>query len=197
MPFATGLRWPILSRRGLLFGGRHVLHRNRWRPALAAGFLLAAMGCRYASAQDFPASEPGMRVAEAGSIGGAVGKRDKTLSGEEPSSAAPDTGSARSARPNRGESLPNAIQLNEHWHGMSWTVTLRHAGGSSYEGTWSHGYATKFSISLAGNSVRMQRTDKPAFGACTGTYTGTRTGNRASGEADISNGGHSTWDASW
>ena len=132
-----------------------------------------------------------------GSTGGSVGRRDKTLSGEEPSSPAPDEGAARSARSKGNEGLPNTIQLAEHWHGLSYTITLRHAGGSNYEGTWSHGYVTKFAVSFTGNSVRMQRTDAPAVGACTGTYTGTRTGNRASGEAAISNGGHSTWDASW
>jgi hypothetical protein len=80
---------------------------------------------------------------------------------------------------------------------MSWSVTLRRAGGSNYEGTWSNGYVTKFSISFAGNSVKMQRADYAALGACTGTYTGTRAGNRANGEASISNGATSTWDASW
>jgi hypothetical protein len=155
------------------------------------------MSCQHANARDFAAPGHAMRLAESGSTGGSVGRRDKTLSGEEPSSPAPDAGAARSARPKGNEGLPSVIQLNEHWHGMSWSVALHRAGGGNYEGTWSHGYVTKFSVSFAGNSVRMQRTDQPAIGACTGTYTGTRTGNRASGEASISNGGHSTWDASW
>jgi hypothetical protein len=101
------------------------------------------------------------------------------------------------ASPNRNVGLPNTIQLAEHWHGLNYTITLRHAGGSNYEGTWSHGYTTQFSVSFAGNSVRMQRTDKPAMGAVTGTYTGTRNGNRASGAASESNGASTTWDASW
>ena len=174
-----------------------MLHWNCWRPAFAAIILLAAIGCQPAHARDVLAQGQGIRLAEGGSTGGSVGKRDKTLSGEEQSSPAPDAGAARSTRPKGNEGLPNVIQLNEHWHGMSWSVALHRAGGGNYEGTWSHGYVTKFSVSFAGNFVRMQRTDQPAVGACTGTYTGTRTGNRASGEASISNGGHSTWDASW
>jgi hypothetical protein len=182
-----------------MHGGRHVLHRNRLRPALAAAVMLAAaMCCQHACAQHFPAPPQGIRVAEAGSIGGPIGKRDKTLSGEEQRSPAPDAGSARSTRPNRPESLPNAIHLNEHWHGMSWSVALHHSGGSNYEGTWNHGYVTKFTVtSFTGNSIKMERTDKPAFGACTGTYTGSRTGNRANGEASISSGASTTWEASW
>ncbi len=159
--------------------------------------MLAAIGCQPACARDALAQGQDIRLAEGGSTGGSVGKRDKTLSGEEQSSPAPDAASARSARPNRAESLPNVIQLNEHWHGMSWSVALHRAGGSNYEGTWNHGYVTKFSVSFAGNSVRMRRTDKPALGACTGTYTGSRSGNHASGEASISSGASSTWDASW
>jgi hypothetical protein len=88
--------------------------------------------------------------------------------------------------------------LNEHWHGLNYTITLRHVGGRNYGGTWSHGYVTKFTVtSFTANSIKMERTDNPAFGACTGSYTGSRTGNRANGEASISNGATSTWDASW
>jgi hypothetical protein len=138
-----------------------------------------------------------MLLAEAGSIGGSVGRRDKTISGSEQPSATPNAKPGRSTEPSRQDTLPNAIHLNEHWHGMNWSVTLRHAGGSNYEGTWSNGYNTKFSVSFAGNSVKMQRADNPAIGACTGIYTGTRISNRASGEASISNGATSQWDATW
>jgi hypothetical protein len=163
--------------------------------------MAAATVCKHAQAEDMAASGPDMQVAEAGSIGGSIGKRDKTISGEEQPSATPDAKPGRSTQPGRQDALPSAIHLNEHWHGQNWTITLRHAGGSNYEGTWSHGYVTTFSItSFTGNSIRMERTDKPAFGACTGTYTGTRTGNRATGEAAVSNGvtgANSTWEASW
>jgi len=159
--------------------------------------MLAAIGCQPACARDAPAQGQDIRLAEGGSTGGSVGRRDKTLSGEEPSSPAPEAGAARAARPKGNDGLPNTIQLAEHWHGMSWTVALHRAGGSTYEGTWNHGYVTKFSVSFAGNAVRMQRTDAPAVGACTGTYTGSRTGNRASGKAEISNGASTTWEASW
>ena len=29
--------------------------------------------------------------------------------------------------------MPNVIQLNEHWHGMSWSVALHRAGGGNYQ----------------------------------------------------------------
>ncbi len=159
--------------------------------------LAAVLPSQATRARNLATSGQTILLAEAGSIGGSIGRRDKTISGSEEPSATPDAKSARSAQPSRQDSLPNAINLNEHWHGMAWSVALRRVGGNNYEGTWSHGYVTKFPVSFAGNSVRLQRTDNPAIGACTGTYTGTRTGNRASGGATISNGAASTWDASW
>jgi hypothetical protein len=175
-------------------GERHVLHWGY--PAFAAVIMLAAAGCQPVHAGDVPGGQD-VRLAEAGSIGGSIGRRDKTISGEEPSSPAPDARPGRSTQPSRQDALPSAIKLNEHWRGLNYSITLHRVGGSNYEGTWSHGYVTKFSVSFAGNSVRMPRTDNPAFGAVTGTCTGTRTGNRASGEATNSGGAASTWDASW
>jgi hypothetical protein len=88
--------------------------------------------------------------------------------------------------------------LNEHFHGLNYTITLRNSGGSNYQGTWSHGYVTKFTVtSFTRTSMKMERTDNPAFGAVTGSYTGSRAGNRANGDASISNGAISQWDASW
>ena len=164
-------------------------------PAFAAFSMLAAIGCQPAHARDVLPQGQNIHLAEGGSTGGSVGRRDKTLSGEAPSSPAP--GAARATRPNQTDSLPNTIQLAEHWHGLNYTIALHRAGGNNYEGTWSHGYVTKFSVSFAGNSVRMQRTDAPAVGACNGTYTGSRAGNHASGGASISNGASTTWEASW
>jgi hypothetical protein len=94
--------------------------------------------------------------------------------------------------------VPKAIQLDEHAFGMSWSITLHNVGGNNYAGTWSHGYVTRFIMTaFTKTSVKMERTDNPAVGAVTGRYTGSRNGNRAAGEAKISNGATSNWDASW
>ncbi len=165
-------------------------------PGLAAVVMMATACCQSARAQHVPTYEAATRVAQAGSTGGSVGKRNKSISGEEESS--PDAGPSRSTHASREDALPKTIQLNEHWHGLNYTISLRNVGGSNYQGTWSHGYVTKFVVtSFAGNSMKMERTDNPAFGAVTGSYAGSRTGNHASGEASISNGANSKWDASW
>jgi hypothetical protein len=173
-----------------------VLQWGHSLPALAAAVMLMAAGCQQARAQVSTPLQKRTVLAQAGSTGGSVGKRNKSISGEEESS--PDAGSGRSTHASREEALPKAIQLNEHWHGMNWTVSLRNIGGSNYQGTWSNGYATTFAVTgFARNSMKMERKDTPGLGAVTGSYTGTRTGNRASGDASISNGANSKWDASW
>jgi hypothetical protein len=156
----------------------------------AAVTLTAIVWCQPTRAQADPAI--GTRVAQAGSTGGSVGKKDKSITGEE------DAGRGRSTHASREEGFPKTIQLNEHWHGLNWTVTLRNEGGSTYQGTWSNGYATTFTVTgFAKNSMKMERRDTPGIGAVTGSYTGSRAGNRATGEASISNGATSKWDASW
>jgi len=185
-----------LRHRLLAARGQQVLRWGHSLPALAAVALMATACCQPARAQHVTAYQAAIRIAEAGSTGGSVGKRDKSISGEEPS--APATESGRSAHPGKEDALPKTIQLNEHWHGMNWTVSLRNIGGSNYQGTWSNGYATTFAVTgFARNSMKMERKDTPGLGAVTGSYTGTRTGNRASGDASISNGANSKWDASW
>ena len=176
-----------------------MLHWDRSLAGPAAAVaLLAAACCQQAKAQGFPAIEQTTRVAEAGSTGGLIGKRDKSISGEEQRSPAPEAAPGRSTHSSREDALPKTIQLNEHWHGLNYTISLHNVGGSNYQGTWSHGYATKITVtSFTKNSMKMERTDNPAFGAVTGTYAGSRTGNHASGEASISNGATSQWDASW
>jgi hypothetical protein len=171
-----------------------VLHWDHRLPILAAAVTLSVMAWwQPARAQDGPAIRT--LVAQAGSTGGSVGKKDKSI-GEEESS--PDAGRGRSAHASREEGFPKTIQLNEHWHGLNYTITLQNVGGGNYQGTWSHGYVTKFIVTaFTGNSMKMERTDNPAFGAVTGSYTGSRTGNHAAGEASISNGASSKWDASW
>jgi len=172
-----------------------VLHWDHRLPILAAAITLTVMAwCQPARAQDDP--EIRTRVAQAGSTGGSVGKKDKSITGEEERSR--DAGRGRATHASREEGFPKTIQLNEHWRGLNWTVTLHNEGGSTYQGTWSNGYATTFDVTgFAKNSMKMERKDTPGFGAVTGTYTGSRTGNRAAGEASISNGASSKWDASW
>lgn len=138
-------------------------------------------------------------LAQAGSTGGTIGKQDKSISGgEEQRSSHPHAGDSQPASREKRESPPKIIQLNEHFLGQTWSVTLRNVGGNSYQGTWSHGYVTKFAVTaLTNTSIKMQRTDNPTFGAVTGSYTGSRTGNSATGEATESNGATTKWDASW
>jgi hypothetical protein len=170
-------------------------------PILAAAVALTATACcQQARAQGFPATEQRTLLAEAGSTGGSIGRTDKSISGGEERSTAPDTGPGRRVNRNssREEAFPKAIQLNEHWHGLNYSISLRNVGGGNYQGTWSHGYVTKFTVTaFTKNSMKLERTDSPAIGACSGSYTGTRTGNHAEGEASISNGAVSKWDASW
>jgi hypothetical protein len=176
-----------------------VLGGDRLFPMGAAAVALTAIACgQQARAQGLPATEQRTLLAQAGSTGGSVGRTDKSISGGEERS--PDTAPGRriNRSSSREEGFPKTIQLNDHWHGFNYTVSLRNVGGGNYQGTWSHGYVTKFTVTaFTGNSMKLQRTDAPAFGACTGSYTGTRTGNHAEGEASISNGAVSKWDASW
>jgi len=140
-------------------------------------------------------------LAQAGSVGGTIGNQDKTISGgEQQRSSHPQAGISQPANreKTKGESSPKIIQLNEHAFGMTWSVTLHNVGGNSYQGTWSHGYVTKFAVTaLTNTSIKMQRVDNPKFGAVSGSYTGSRTGNTATGEATESNGSTTKWDASW
>ena len=178
-----------------------MLHLDHLLPRLVAVVtLMTAVFCLHANAQDYRDNQP-LRMAQAGSTGGTIGKMDKSISGGEDQPASPPR--ARSSRPaerdsGREESLPRTIQLNEHALGMHWSITLRNVGGNNYNGTWSHGYVTSFIMtSFTKTSVKMQRADKPAPGSVTGSYSGSRNGNHVAGEAAISNGGVSNWDASW
>ena len=182
--------------------GQHVLYWDHLRPGLAAAVTLAlTVFCLQASAQDCLAIEQRTLVAQAGSTGGSIGKKDKSISdGGEQRSSTPDVRFARPANrnSNKEESFPKAIQLNDHAHGLSYSVTLHNVSGNNYQGTWSHGYVTKFTVTaLTKDSLKMERNDNPAFGSVSGSYTGSRTGNRAIGKATVSNGVTSDWDASW
>jgi hypothetical protein len=163
---------------------------------MAAVMLTATIFCLQAHAQDYTAVKQGTVLAQAGSTGGSVGKRDKSIS----DGFAPATGGGRPANRSSGneQAFPKTINISEHALGRTYTIALHNTGGSNYQGTWSHGYVTKFIVtSFATTSLKMERTDNPAFGAVTGSYTGSRTGNRASGKAAISNGFTTDWEASW
>jgi hypothetical protein len=141
---------------------------------------------------------PAAVFAQAGSTGGSIGKQDKSISGGEEQPQIRDAGSRRPINRNTEDSLPKAIQLNDHALGLTYSITLRNVGGNIYRGTWSHGYVTSFTMAgFTKDSIKMQRHDDPAFGSVTGSYTGSRTGNRATGQATVSNGASSNWDASW
>lgn len=168
---------------------------------LEAVALTISVFCSHVSAQDYLAKEQRTLVAQGGSTGGIIGKKDKSISGGgDQRSPTPDEGVRRPTNRNSSneDSFPKAIQLNDHAYGLNYSITLRNVGGNNYRGTWSHGYVTRFTVTaLTKDSIKMQRHDDPAFGAATGSYTGSRTGNRATGEATISNGVTSSWDASW
>src|SRR5271168_2171947 len=146
-----------------------MLHLGHRLPRLVAAVtLITALFCLHANARDYLDHQT-FRLAQAGSTGGSIGKTDKSISGGEDQPASPPR--ARSSRPaerdsRREESLPGTIQLNEHALGMHWSITLRNAGGNNYNGTWSHGYVTRFTMtSFTKTSVKMERTDKPVFGS--------------------------------
>jgi hypothetical protein len=137
---------------------------------------------------------------QAGSAGGSVGETDKTVSGVR--KAPPERNERAVQKPigdnsPKSEALPNSIRIIERY-GLTYTITLRKTAERTYQGTWSHGYATTFTVTeFTPRALNMQREDKPAFGAVTGTYTASRSGNTAHGQAVISNGAESAWDATW
>jgi hypothetical protein len=178
------------------------MHRDHLRPGTAVALALAAMVlCPQANAQDYLAVKPGIHVAQAGSMGGSIGNTEKSLSGSrgQPSSASHVSTNHPASRNSTDEgSFPKTIQMTDRAYGLSYSITLHNVGGNKYEGTWSHGYATQFTMTaFTKDSIKMSRNDKPAFGAVTGSYAGSRSGNHAMGEATVSNGAASKWDASW
>jgi hypothetical protein len=143
-----------------------------------------------------------LRLAQAGSTGGTLGKQDKSISGDEEPAEGQRPRPDKSERPTGRESntltaLPSVIRLNEHAI-VNYSITLTKTGDNTYHGTWSHGYVSTFTVtSFTKDSLNMLRQDNPAIGSVTGTYTGQRSGNSAHGSAAISNGFISSWDATW
>jgi hypothetical protein len=143
-----------------------------------------------------------LRLAQAGSTGGMIGKQDKSVSGDKepaerqgPNSDKPERPTSRAV--NSISALPSVIRLNEHSI-ANFSITLKKTGGNTYRGTWNHGYVSTFTVtSFTRDSLNMVRQDDAAIGAVSGTYKGQRSGNSASGRAAISNGFATTWDASW
>jgi hypothetical protein len=136
---------------------------------------------------------PRLVLAQAGSTGGTIGKQDKSVSGgEEPRTT------ARKSATTHNSSLPQTIRLTESSLAGTFSITLQRSGAKIYEGTYSNGVVTTFAIvNFTTDTVTMTRSDKPAWGAVTGTYVGHRYGNSATGNAPLSNLGTVTWDASW
>jgi hypothetical protein len=136
-------------------------------------------------------------LAQAGSTGGTIGKTDKSASGGEEHQTTARK-SATSHNSGEAQALPRTIRLVENSFAGTFSITLRSSGGKNYEGTFSHGYVTTFTmVTFSKETVKMMRNDKPAWGAVTGTYVGHRDGNSATGTAPVSNGITVTWEASW
>jgi hypothetical protein len=96
------------------------------------------------------------------------------------------------------DGLPKSIQLEEQAGFLHYSITLKRTGGNSYAGTWSHGYVSRFTVvGFTKDSMAMRRLDNPTLGSVSGSYVGSRSGNSAQGGADISNGFHTKWEASW
>ena len=130
-----------------------------------------------------------------GSIGGTIGVTDKALSGSR--SAPPQERRPKADSPEKGGALPDTIMITDH-AGLTYSIVLHKRGKNTYGGTWSHGYVTTFTVTkFTTDSLNMIREDKPAFGSVTGTYAAHRSGNSAHGNATVSNGAASTWDATW
>jgi hypothetical protein len=98
---------------------------------------ISVLASAVADTQSRGASMP-IVLAQAGSVGGTIGKQGKSVSGgEKRRSAALDAAADRSANrnTNKKEFFPKTIQLNEHGLGGNYFVTLHSVGGNAYEGT--------------------------------------------------------------
>jgi hypothetical protein len=148
-------------------------------------------------------STSGVAQIQPGSTGGTIGKQDKSISGSEEQSERRGPASAKSKRRANGESnsagaLPGSIRLIEHTT-ADYSITLTKTDGNTYNGTWSNGYGSTFTVTdFTKDSLNMVRQDGAATTGVSGTYTGRRSGNSAKGRATLSHGyGVRTWDATW
>jgi hypothetical protein len=140
--------------------------------------------------------------AQAGSIGGTIGKTDKSIGSEKTPAPRPNTRSARPAP--TSFSLPTIIHLNEHnstWG--DWSATLKRKGSNTYAALWNNGEISQMTVTIAEDSMTIERHDLSGNNnLCRGHYTGTRVPgtSKASGE-DVAvcqlGGATNTWEASW
>jgi hypothetical protein len=180
--------------------------------AIGTAGAASASGTAVANVSGAEFGPPLVRLAQAGSAGGSVtpptvgGNEGKSVSGGAPAAAPPPARYHRppqrpAYRPPRqpaGLSLPQTIRLNEHALFGNFSVVLQRTSGDVYQGTWSHGYVTTFTVTkFTSDALEMDRTDNPTFGAASGHYTGHRMGASAQGSATLTMGVSTVWDASW
>jgi len=144
------------------------------------------------SKANFPASlamvllmlfSAGPAFAQSGSVGGTVGKTNKSISGEQP--------------PPASQTLPANIQFTEHGAAGVYSATLRHLGGNEYEATWNVAVTSRMTVRMTKDSMTIQRQDSSNLaGLASGIYSGIRTGKTASGTFSIGV-NHGTWNALW
>jgi hypothetical protein len=135
-------------------------------------------------------------LAQAGSIGGTIGKQDKSISGGGEERREPQVSRTKPSGHHSEErqGLPQTIRLSESSIAGSYSITLRHTGGNAYEGTWNVGIVSRMTISMTNATMVIERHDvsNPHGPLYSATYSGARAGNSASG--NYLNG---TWQASW
>jgi|SRR5580658_2665905 hypothetical protein len=147
----------------------------------------------------------GTAFAQAGSVGGTVGKSDKSQSGGEPERLPPrETAPAHRPR-EASSSLPGVISFKESSVYGEYTATLRRKSGNAYDATWTHGLISEMTVGISQNSMTLDRHDISGAtlgNLCRGHYTGTHSpgASRASGTAVVAcniGGANTTWEASW
>ena len=158
--------------------------------------LVAAFACVAILISAIASAQP-----QPGSIGGTVGKADKSISGGEQQSE-PSGGARRPERstpqsPDERQILPQRIRLIQG----SYSATLRHLGGNAYQATWNDQGVSQMTVTMTAVSMTIQRQDISGTGPLWSvTYSGARTGNTASGTFKTTspiNGAQGPWEASW
>ncbi len=135
-------------------------------------------------------------IAQSGSVGGTIGRRDKNIPGDvqQPAPKSRAKGTV-STEPN---SLPATIHFTERGMLATYTCILRRLSGNVYEAKWNVPVVSKMTVTVKGSAItiRRQDTSNAVWSLVTAVYSGTRTGNNASGSFNT-NGYGGTWTASW